>query len=78
LAAAVRAGFERSSGGHGALAALAFLLFILLYTPCMAVVAAERQEFGGRWAWVSIVGQLAVAWGAAFLLFQGGLWLGVG
>lgn len=78
LAAAVQAGFERSSGGHGALAALAFMLFVLLYTPCMAVVAAERQEFGGRWAAVSSGGQLAAAWLAAFLLFQGGLWLGVG
>ena len=74
----MQAGFERSSGGHGALAALAFMLFVLLYTPCMAVVAAERQEFGGRWAAVSSGGQLAAAWLAAFLLFQGGLWLGVG
>ncbi|MGB9632120.1 MAG: ferrous iron transport protein B, partial [Chloroflexaceae bacterium] len=72
LAIAVRAGFEASSGGHGSLAALAFLVFVLLYTPCMTAVAAARHEFGSRWMWVSIVGQFAVAWLAALLVFQGG------
>lgn len=76
LAAAVRAGFEASSGGHGALAALAFLVFVLLYTPCMTAVAAARHEFGSRWMWVSIVGQFVVAWLAALLVFQGGRLLG--
>jgi ferrous iron transport protein B len=76
LAAAVRAGFEASSGGHGALAALAFMIFVLLYTPCMTAVAAARHEFGSRWMWVSIVGQFAVAWLAALLVFQGGRLLG--
>ncbi|MCX7791584.1 MAG: ferrous iron transport protein B [Chloroflexaceae bacterium] len=76
LAAAVRAGFEASSGGHGSLAALAFLVFVLLYTPCMTTVAAARHEFGSRWMWVSIVGQFAVAWLAALLVFQGGRLLG--
>lgn len=76
LAAAVRSGFEASSGGHGALAALAFLVFVLLYTPCMTAVAAARHEFGSRWMWVSIIGQFAVAWLAALLVFQGGRLLG--
>ncbi|MFQ3662599.1 MAG: ferrous iron transport protein B [Chloroflexaceae bacterium] len=76
LAAAVRAGFEASSGGHGALAALAFLVFVLLYTPCMTAVAAARHEFGSRWMWVSIVGQFVVAWLVALLVFQGGRLLG--
>lgn len=76
LAAALQAGFEASSGGHGALAALAFLVFVLLYTPCMTAVAAARHEFGSRWMWVSIVGQFAVAWLAALLVFQVGRLLG--
>jgi ferrous iron transport protein B len=76
LTVAIRTGFETSSGGHGALAALAFLVFVLLYTPCMVAVAAARHEFGNGWMWVSIVGQFVVAWLAAFLVFQGGRLLG--
>lgn len=77
LATAIRSGFTASSGGHGALAALAFLVFVLLYTPCMVAVAAARHEFGNRWMWVSVVGQFVVAWLAALIVFQGGLLLGL-
>jgi ferrous iron transport protein B len=78
LMAAVRTSFEQSSGGHGALAALAFMVFVLLYTPCMVAVAAEWQELGAKWTWFSIVGQLALAWVVAFAIFQGGILLGLG
>ncbi|MGC9359382.1 MAG: ferrous iron transport protein B, partial [Anaerolineae bacterium] len=78
LMAAVERGFEASSGGHGALAGLAFMVFVLIYTPCMVAVAAERQELGAKWMWFSIVGQLALAWLMAFLIFQGGKLLGLG
>jgi ferrous iron transport protein B len=69
---AVQVSFEESSGGHGALAGLAFMVFVLLYTPCMVAIAAERHEFGSKWMWVSIVGQLVIAWLVAFIVFQGG------
>jgi ferrous iron transport protein B len=78
LMAAVQEGFEESSGGHGALAAFAYLVFILIYTPCMVAVAAERQELGTKWMWFSIVGQLVLAWLLAFIVFQGGKLLGMG
>ena len=78
LAIAIDAGFEESSGGHGALAALAFIVFVLLYTPCMAAIAAQRHELGTRWMWGSVLGQTALAWVMAFVVFQGGLLLGVG
>jgi ferrous iron transport protein B len=78
LMSAVRAGFEETSGGHGRLAALAFMVFVLLYTPCMVALAAERQEFGTRWMAMSMAGQLALAWLAAFAVFQGGRLLGLG
>ncbi len=78
LMGAIRMGFEQSSGGHGALAALAFMVFVLLYTPCMVAVAAARQEFGNRWMWVSVIGQFVLAWLVALLVFQGGLLLGLG
>lgn len=74
----IKDGFETSSGGHGALAAIAFMVFVLIYTPCMVAVAAERQELGMNWTWVSILGQLALAWLMAFVVFQGGLLLGLG
>ena len=78
LQTAVRSSFERSSDGHGQLAALGFMVFVLLYTPCMAAVGAFRQEFGTRWMWVSVFGQFAIAWLGAFLVFQGGRLLGLG
>lgn len=78
LMTSIETGFEESSGGHGALAALAFMVFVLLYTPCMAAVGAIRHEIGSRWMWVSVIGQLALAWAMAVVVFQGGLWLGLG
>jgi ferrous iron transport protein B len=78
LMAAVEEGFQRSSGGHGALASIAFMVFVLLYTPCMVAVAAARQELGAKWMWFSVIGQLVLAWVVALIIFQGGLLLGLG
>lgn len=72
LMRAIRASFAASSGGYGALAGLAFMVFVLLYTPCMVTIAAEKHELGSRWMWASIVGQLALAWVMALLVFQVG------
>lgn len=78
LMAAVEESFEASSGGHGALASFGFMVFTLLYTPCMVAIAAERQELGAKWMWFSIVGQLLLAWIVALIIFQGGKLLGLG
>jgi ferrous iron transport protein B len=78
LMGAIRSGFTETSGGHGALAALAFMTFVLLYTPCMVAAAAARQEFGNKWMWVSVIGQFVLAWFVALLVYQGGLLLGLG
>jgi len=74
----VRGLFEASSGGHGALAALAFMVFVLLYTPCAATLATIRSELGNRWMLASAVGQGAVAWLLATLVYRIGLWTGLG
>jgi ferrous iron transport protein B len=74
----IRRSFEESGGGRGAVAALAFMVFVLLYTPCMAAVAAFRHEFGTRWTLVSVFGQLAIAWLVALVVFQGSRLVGVG
>ena len=44
------------------LAAMSLLVFSLLYTPCVAAVAAIKRELGGRWAVTVVVWQCAVAW----------------
>lgn len=59
------------------LTAFAFLVFVLLYVPCIATIGAIKHEFGASWAAFSAVYQTAVAWGAAFLVFQGGRLLGL-
>jgi ferrous iron transport protein B len=78
LMAAVENSFNESSSGHGALASVGYMAFVLLYTPCMVAIAAEKQELGTKWMWVSIIGQLIIAWLVALVIFQGGLLLGIG
>ncbi|MBQ1718636.1 MAG: ferrous iron transport protein B, partial [Bacteroidales bacterium] len=46
--------------------AVPMLVFCLLYTPCVAAIAAVRRELGGKWALFMIGFQCAVAWVAAF------------
>ncbi len=51
--------------------AASFLTFCLLYTPCMAAVATIRRELGSTVKTVGVVlMQCAVAWAAAFLVYQ--------
>ena len=70
LQTSIEASFEESSGGNGAIAALAFMVFVLLYTPCMAAVGAIRGEVGTKWMWGSIIGQTLLAWVMAVAVFQ--------
>ena len=52
-------------------AALAFLVFTLLYTPCVAAIAAVKREMGGaKNALFVVFYQTAVAWAAAFLVYR--------
>lgn len=62
--------FTEASGGHADAAALAFLMFILAYTPCVATLAAQKREIGLRWTMVGVVIQLSVAWTLAVATFQ--------
>ena len=78
LMTAIKTGFESSSGGHGGLAAIAFMVFVLLYTPCMAAVGAIKHEIGVKWMWVSVIGQSVIAWLFAVIVFQGGILFGLG
>lgn len=48
------------------LAALVLLIFVLLYTPCVAAVSAVKRELGSGWAIGVVVGQCALAWVLAY------------
>ncbi len=53
--------------------ALSFMVFTLLYFPCLAAVAAIRKEAGGwRWAVLAVVYSTLVAWVAAWLVWTVG------
>jgi ferrous iron transport protein B len=78
LVGEVRTGFDASSGGNGAAAGLAFMVFVLLYTPCAAALATLGRELGWRWAGVSAIGQLGIAWAAAFVTYRFALAAGLG
>jgi len=78
LAVRLQVSLDRTSGGHARLAAVAFMVFVLLYTPCVVATWTGRHELGLRWLAFSIVGQISLAWLAAFVVFQGGRLLGWG
>ncbi|MEA3479312.1 MAG: ferrous iron transport protein B [Bacteroidota bacterium] len=52
-------------------AAFSFLAFVLLYLPCIAVIAAVRKETGGwKWAIFMAFYTTGLAWIASFLIYQ--------
>jgi ferrous iron transport protein B len=56
--------------------AVSFLTFTLLYTPCVAAVAAIGRELGGKWRGALVaVAQCVVAWIIALAVYQGALLL---
>lgn len=52
------------------LSALSFLVFVLLYTPCITVVGTMKKEFGTKLTLFSVTYQLVLAWIVAFLVFN--------
>lgn len=56
--------------------ACSFLAFCLLYTPCVAAVAAIRRELNSGWkAALAVVAQCVIAWLVAFVVYQVGVLL---
>lgn len=54
-------------------AAASFLVFCLLYTPCVAAVASVKRELGRKWAAGVVLLQCGIAWlcaGAVYLIFS--------
>ncbi|HBC96532.1 MAG TPA: ferrous iron transport protein B [Clostridium sp.] len=52
------------------IAAYSFLVFVLLYTPCISTIATMKKEYGGKMAIFSVTYQLVLAWVSSFLVFR--------
>ncbi|MDR1431628.1 MAG: ferrous iron transport protein B, partial [Propionibacteriaceae bacterium] len=68
----VFAAFDESSGGHPYPAAVAFMVFLLAYTPCVATLASQWREIGAKWTLFGVAMQLATAYALAVAVFQVG------
>lgn len=58
--------------------AAVFLVFTLLYTPCVAAIASVKRELGGKWAVFVVVIQCVIAWLVAFAVHLAGMGFGLG
>ncbi len=56
--------------------AVVFLVFTLLYTPCVAAVSSVKRELGGKWAVVVVLLQCMIAWIVAFAVKCGYMLIG--
>ncbi|KZL91170.1 ferrous iron transport protein B [Clostridium magnum] len=52
------------------ISAYAFLVFVLLYTPCISAVAAMKKEYGNNMAIFSVLYQFGLAWIVSFIVFR--------
>ena len=69
----VQEDFETFSGGHGKLAAFAFMIFNLLCAPCFAAMGAIKREMNSpKWTLFAIAYQCGFAWVMAFIVWQVG------
>ena len=58
------------------LSAYSFMVFVLLYTPCIATLATIKRETGSyKWTIFAMAVQFVLAWVVAFLIYQVGLLL---
>lgn len=74
---AILYGGDITTAGFTPLTAFSFMLFVLLYFPCVATIATLRREAGRRWAWWTVVQSLLLAWLVAFAVYQIGTLCGM-
>ncbi len=67
---AILYGGDLSAAGFTPLTAFSFMLFVLLYFPCVATIATLRREAGKVWAWFTVFHSLALAWLISFIVYQ--------
>jgi len=57
--------------------AMSFMLFTLIYTPCLSTIATLKTESkSSAFMWLSILWSLGLAWVVSFVFYQGARWLG--
>ena len=66
-------GGDATTSAFTPLTAFTFMLFVLLYFPCIATVNTLRREAGRGWAWFTVVHSLLLAWVVAFVVYQIGI-----
>ena len=66
----ILAGDIVESGLFTQLTAFVFLVFCLLYTPCVAAIATVRRELGRRYAVLVVLMQCSIAWCVAFAVYH--------
>ena len=59
------------------LTAFVFLVFSLLYTPCVAAIATVKRELGKLYAFLVVIAQCTIAWVVAFIVYNIGCLLGL-
>lgn len=67
---AILYGGDISAAGFTPLTAYGFMLFVLLYFPCIATIATLRREAGKQWAWFTVFHSLFLAWFISFVVYQ--------
>ena len=67
---AILYGGDISAAGFTPLTAFCFMLFVLLYFPCVATIATLHREAGRKWAWFTVFNSLFLAWFVSFLVYQ--------
>ncbi len=72
---AILYGGDISAAGFTPLTAFSFMLFVLLYFPCVATIATLRREAGKGWAWFTVFHSLALAWLISFIVYQIGTFI---
>ena len=65
-------GTMMSQLGWTPLVAFSFMVFTLLYIPCVASIATIRSESSAKWAWFAVGYTCAVAWIASTIVYQAG------
>ncbi len=73
----VLAGDITQSGLFTQLTAFVFMVFCLLYTPCVAAIATVKRELGKQYALLVILVQCSIAWFVAFVIYHTGLLINI-
>ncbi|HCF50601.1 MAG TPA: ferrous iron transport protein B, partial [Syntrophomonas sp.] len=69
----------KEQSGYTPLVAYVLMIFTLIYVPCMAAIAVMKRETNSwKWPLFTIGYTLALAWVVSFLVYRGGLLLGIG